>query len=123
MENIFRLTDKQVKNYLLNGYIILNPKLPPGFNQAMHETACKLHDEARVLSGNANHLQVTGDNLRARIPRIDSILKSNMVHGALTGVLGDDYVLHPHHFVHESNQQDQNFHQDATLPWNKRGHY
>ena len=87
------------------------------------EAACKLHDEAKVLSGNANHLHITGDNLRARIPIIERVLKSNMVHGALSGILGNDYVLHPHHFVHEYKQQDQNFHQDATLPWNERGHY
>ena len=123
MEKLFKISDEQLIDYLLNGYLILNPKLPSDFNDAMYEAACKLHDEAKVLSGNANHLHITGDNLRARIPIIERVLKSNMVHGALSGILGNDYVLHPHHFVHESNQQDQNFHQDATLPWNERGHY
>ena len=38
-------------------------------------------------------------------------------------MLGEDYLLHPHHFVHEASAHDQSFHQDGNLPWNDRAHY
>ena len=82
-----------------------------------------MHDEARAVGGDSVHLQVIGDNLRARIPLVERLLRSSAVYGALTSVLGDGYLLHPHHFVHEASTTDQSFHQDGNLPWNDRAHY
>ena len=62
----------------------------------------------------------SGTNLRARIPALEDFLNAGTVQGALTSVLGEDFVLHPHHFVHEASTNDQSFHQDGNLPWNDR---
>lgn len=118
------LSDTQYAEYLENGYIVLQiPELDGTFHAKMTEAAAGLHDESRAIGGDSGHLQVVGDNLRARIPRTQELLDCESIDGALTSVLGAEYVLHPHHFVHEAGSFDQGFHQDGNLPWNDRGHY
>ena len=118
------LDDKEMVRFLRDGFVVLDPAgLEDEFHAAMYDAACQVHDEAHAIGGDSNHLQVIGDNLRARIPDIDRLLADPTVHGALASVLGADYILHPHHFVHESGAYDQGFHQDGNLPWNDRAHY
>ena len=118
------LDDNQMAHFLRDGFVVLEPDgLGDDFHAAMYDAACQVHDEARAIGGDSNHLQTIGDNLRARIPDLDRLLVDPTVHGALTSVLGEDYILHPHHFVHESSADDQGFHQDGNLPWNDRAHY
>ena len=116
--------DERMSSYLRDGYVVLAPdELPASFHDEMFAAACAVHDDARAIGGDSNHLQVIGDNLRARIPALDRLLECDTVQGALTSVLGEEFVLHPHHFVHESTPNDQSFHQDGNLPWNERAHY
>ena len=42
------------------------------------------------------------NNLRGRIPEIDDIFKDPNVAGALESILGENYVIHPHNFVHKA---------------------
>ena len=116
--------DERMSSYLRDGYVVLAPReLPASFHEEMFAAACAVHDDARAIGGDSNHLQVIGDNLRARIPDLDRLLDCDTVQGALTSVLGEGFVLHPHHFVHEATPNDQSFHQDGNLPWNERAHY
>ena len=118
------LDDMQMVQFLRDGFVVLDPDgLGDEFHATMYDAACQVHDEARAIGGDSNHLQIIGDNLRARIPDLDRLLVDPTVHGALASVLGEDYILHPHHFVHESSAYDQGFHQDGNLPWNDRAHY
>ena len=118
------LDDNQMARFLRDGFVVLQPEgLGDDFHVAMHDAACQVHDEARAVGGDSNHLQIIGDNLRARIPGLGRLLTNPTVAGALTSVLGEGYLLHPHHFVHESSRFDQGFHQDGNLPWNDRAHY
>ena len=68
------------------------------------------------------HVKVIGDNLRSRIPDRDVLLGCPSVKGALNVILGEDWQIYPHDFVHASLPNDQGFHQDRNLPWNDRGH-
>ncbi|MCY4012881.1 MAG: phytanoyl-CoA dioxygenase family protein [Gammaproteobacteria bacterium] len=124
MNEPFLLDDAQMTQYLRDGFVVFSPEeLGEDFHDALYAAACEVHDEARAIGGDSNHLQVIGDNLRARIPRLEEFLYGDTVQGALRSVLGDDFVLHPHHFVHEASTSDQSFHQDGNLPWNDRAHY
>lgn len=124
MSELPLLDDEQMTQYLRDGYVVFSPsELDEGFHDALYNAACEVHDEARAIGGDSNHLQVMGDNLRARIPALEDFLNAGTVQGALTSVLGEDFVLHPHHFVHEASTNDQSFHQDGNLPWNDRAHY
>ena len=118
------LDDNQMAHFLRDGFVVLQPDaLGNDFHSEMYDAACQVHDEARAVGGDSTHLQVIGDNLRARIPGLERLLADPTVDGALTSVLGEGYFLHPHHFVHESSRHDQGFHQDGNLPWNDRAHY
>lgn len=120
----YLLDDDQMTRYLRDGFVVLSPdELGADFHAAMFDAACQVHDEARAVGGDSVHLQIIGDNLRARIPLLERFLASRTVQGALASVLGEDFVLHPHHFVHEATTRDQSFHQDGNLPWNDRAHY
>ena len=109
--------------YLRDGYVVLQPQLDDDFHAAMWEAACAVHDRAKASGERTPHLQTIGDNLRAQIPALHQLLNAPTVRGALASVLGEEHLLHPHHFVHESTPADQSFHQDGNLPWNERGHY
>lgn len=124
MSELALLDDEQMTQYLRDGFVVFSlSELDDGFHDALYNAACELHDEARAVGGDSNHLQVIGDNLRARIPALEDVLNAGTVQGALISVLGEDFVLHPHHFVHEASTSDQSFHQDGNLPWNDRAHY
>ena len=124
MSELALLDDEQMTQYLRDGYVVFSPsELDEAFHDALYNAACEVHDEARAIGGDSNHLQVIGDNLRARIPALEDFLNAGTVQGALISVLGEDFVLHPHHFVHEASTNDQSFHQDGNLPWNDRAHY
>ena len=124
MSELPLLDDEQMTQYLRDGFVVFSPtELDGRFHDALYRAACEVHDEAGAIGGDSNHLQVIGDNLRARVPALDSFLNAGTVQGALTSVLGEDFVLHPHHFVHEASTNDQSFHQDGNLPWNDRAHY
>ena len=118
------LDDDQMSRFLADGYVLLHPPEPtPGFHDAMFSAASDLYDEGRRAGGDTVHLQYFGDNVIARLPRVLELLESPDIAGALTSILGEGYVLHPHHYVHASTHRDQGFHQDGNLPWNERGHY
>ena len=118
------LDDEQMTRFLRDGFLILTPhELDANFHAAMFDAACEVHDEGRAIGGDSVHLQVIGDNLRARISHLERLLNCATVQGALASVLGEDFLLHPHHFVHEATTRDQSFHQDGNLPWNERAHY
>lgn len=118
------LSADALQAYLRDGYVVLQPpELDAEFHRAMFDAACAVHDRARASDEPRPHLQTIGDNLRAQIPGLERLLGAASVRDALTSVLGDGHLLHPHHFVHESTTADQSFHQDGNLPWNERGHY
>ena len=118
------LDDDQMSRFLGEGYLALQPpELKSDFHRWMFEAASDLYDEGKRAGGDTVHLQYFGDNVVARVPGILELLDCPTVTGALRSVLGDGYVLHPHHYVHASTHRDQGFHQDGNLPWNERGHY
>ena len=118
------LSADALQAFLHDGYVVLRPpELDESFHRAMFDAACAVHDRARASDEPRPHLQTIGDNLRAQVPALERLLGAASVRDAVSSVLGEDHLLHPHHFVHESTAADQSFHQDGNLPWNERGHY
>ena len=111
------LDDAQMSTFLADGYIVLRPaELKQSLHAALFAEAAELYEEVRRVGGATTHLQYLGDNLLARIPALQQVLNTPTVTGALTSILGEGYVLHPHHFVHSAGRTDQGFHQDGNLP-------
>ena len=118
------LTDEQYTQYLSEGAIVLQPdSLGADFHDRLYEHGQNIYSLVESSKSKTAHLDIIGDNLRGRIPEIDDIFKDPNVAGALESILGENYVIHPHNFVHKSSLIDQGFHQDGNLPWNERGHY
>ena len=124
--NLVRLNDQQIVQYLEDGYVVLNPtELDQAFHLRMYQAACLTYGMAQgaASQGVAPHIKVIADNLRPRIPETEVLLRSPTIDGAITSVLGENWQIYPHDFIHESSPNDQFFHQDGNLPWNDRGHY
>ncbi|MCY4128474.1 MAG: HEAT repeat domain-containing protein [Gammaproteobacteria bacterium] len=121
-----RLNDQQIVHYLEDGYVVLDPtELDRAFHHRMYQAACLTYGMAQgaASQGAAPHIKVIADNLRQRIPDAELLLRSPTIDGAITSVLGENWQIYPHDFIHESSANDQFFHQDGNLPWNDRGHY
>lgn len=116
----------QLESYLEDGYVVLQPtELDDAYHDRMHRAAVLTYG----LAGGANsagvppYIAVIADNLRPRIPEVATLLDSPTINGAINSVLGEDWQIYPHDFIHESSDRGQGFHQDGNLPWNDRGHY
>ena len=118
------LTDNQYLDFLSEGFLIIEPsELSRGDHDYLYQRAIDLYEQSNKLKNPTAHLELLGDNLRFLVPEIDKMLNDSAIDEALRSILGDDYILHPHHYVHKSMKVDQVFHQDGNLPWNERGHY
>ncbi len=86
------LTDDEVARFITDGYLILTPDVSPALHQRIDERLMwLLHKEPNP-----------GNNILPAVPEMHDVLNSSVVHGALTSILGHDYVLHPHRFVHNN---------------------
>lgn len=100
-----RLSDDQMKGFIRDGYIAVKTGLPTEAHQDIwNQTETLLETE-----GNP------GNNLMARIPEVRRIFDDPAVDGALAGVLGDNYFMHPHRHCHyrPPHSEGQQIHKDS----------
>ena len=100
-----QLTDEEMRDFIINGYVKVKADFPPSF----HENICQQLDTMFEATGNL------GNNVLPVIPEIQEVFDHPIVHGAMQGVLGSDYVMHPHRYCHFNQQgsEGQNFHKDS----------
>ena len=91
------LCDAQVRRFITDGYLVLNADVPAPVHDAIYR---KLQ---RVLNEDGN----PGNNILPAVPEMQQVLDSPVVRGALTGVLGPNYLLHPHRYVHNNEPGEQ----------------
>ena len=105
LDKSYLLTDRQMRFFVGNGYVILKTALPASF----HRSILQQTETAFEKEGNP------GDNLLPRIPEIGEVFDSRIVHGALTSILGEDYYLQPHRHAHHNppGSNGQKLHQDS----------
>jgi HEAT repeat protein len=84
------LTDEQIRQFIVNGYLAFEPTVPAG----THETCYQKLNE--IIDAEPN----PGNNILPRVPEMRHILNSPEVHGALLSVLGPGYLEHPHRYCH-----------------------
>ena len=122
------LSDEQVRQYIVNGYVILNPSV----SADVHQIVC------RKLTACVNEGSNPGNNILPKAPEMRHVLNSPEVRGALISVLGEDYIEHPHRHCHHLSPATApptdaktgegavaaNCHQDAYTPLGRpRQHY
>ena len=107
MKNGKLLTDQQVQDFIVSGYLTVQADYPPAF----HEGICKQIDAVFDEEGNP------GNNILPRIPDIGRIFEHPSVAGALTSLLGPGYILNPHRHCHVNppGSKGQSWHKDCYV--------
>lgn len=104
------LTDEQIIQFITQGYLVLHNELP-------NELHMKVMEEVHhVLMEEGN----PGNNILPRVPDIQKFFETPVVKGALTGILGPDYYLHPHRHCHYNQPANQN---PGGGQWHKDGYW
>ena len=102
------LTDEQMRRFITNGYIAVKADYPPEFHADVRSKLSDLLDGAEGQHGN---------NLLPYVPQVQQVWQHPNVRGALQSVLGQDYVMHPHRYMHatQKGNTDIKSHQDGFM--------
>ena len=114
LQKEFLLSDKEMKKFIINGYHIVRTSLPLSFHQQVfRQTLDLIQDEGPP-----------GNNLLPKIPILADGFTDPAVTGALTSILGQNYVMHPHRacHYHPPQSQKQTWHKDYPVGGNLRCH-
>lgn len=100
-----QLTDEEMRDFIINGYVKVKPDFPSSFHENIYEQLDAMFEGPGNL----------GNNVLPAIPEIQEVFDHPVVHGAMQGVLGENYVMHPHRYCHFNQQgsEGQNFHKDS----------
>ncbi|WP_409344903.1 HEAT repeat domain-containing protein [Paenibacillus sp. MBLB4367] len=111
MENTLRLlTDEQMRRFITEGFLILNTD----FSKAFHDELLEKLNHVYQKEGNP------GNNLLPRVRELQKVFDHPVVKGALTSVLGPDYMLHAHRHGHYNNSpKPGGWHKDSYWGYNR----
>jgi len=84
------LTDEQIRTFIAQGYLILKTDFPEEFHRSLTEQLHHIYE----TEGNP------GNNLLPRVRDLQKVFDHPVITGALTSVLGEDYMLHAHRHGH-----------------------
>ena len=101
------LSDEQVQQFIVNGYINVQADYPAPFHQDVYQQIETVFDEEGNL----------GNNILPRIPQIGQVYEHPNVKGALTSLLGPGYIMNPHRHCHLNppGRKGQNWHKDCYV--------
>ena len=104
-KHALRLTDEEMRDFIVNGYAKIKTDFPPSFHENIRQQLDTMFEETGNL----------GNNVLPLIPEIQEIFDHPSVHGAMQGVLGENYAMHSHRYCHFNQQgsEGQNFHKDT----------
>lgn len=106
------LTDKQVQDFLINGYLVLQPtSLDRDFHASIFTQTLAVFDK----EGNP------GNNILPRVPELQHVFDDPIVSGALESLLGANYTMQPHRHPHLSRPgfAEQQWHKDSYFGYRK----
>ena len=108
INNKFLLDDKQIFEFIINGYMVFNPKFSADFNETILQKADALETNP-------------GDNILDEIPELNNVWGDPKVKGILQSLLGATYTMNSHRHCHmnEPGSISQTWHQDGL---NERHH-
>ncbi|WP_219837825.1 HEAT repeat domain-containing protein [Paenibacillus sp. R14(2021)] len=109
------LTDEQMKAFITNGFLILKADFPREF----HERLVKQLNDIYDSEGNP------GNNILPRIRDLQRVFENPVITGALTSVLGPNYLLHTHRHGHyNSIPKPGGWHKDSYWGYDRlRNHH
>ena len=92
MKDRVMLSDEQVRQFICDGFLQLQSELDAALHRQIDERLRWAYEKEFVM----------GNNILARVPELHDVIESPNVDGALTGILGPNYLLYPHRAVHTS---------------------
>ncbi len=114
MTDLKLLSDAQMQQFLAHGYLCLKTELPPSFHDAIYARFDEIIGQDAPIS--------PGNNLLPYVPDLTAVFEDANVKGALTSVLGKDYVMHPHRALHNNmpGTDAQTTHKDSYWGYTRR---
>ena len=92
------LSDEQMRGFIVHGYVQVQTDLPAAVHEAVFNRSESL------FQGTSDPMADFGknpqNNIVPLIPELRQVLEAPEVVGALTSILGPDYLLHPHRHCH-----------------------
>ncbi|WP_314588509.1 HEAT repeat domain-containing protein [Paenibacillus terrigena] len=109
------LTDEQMRQFITEGYLLLQTDFSSEFHQQLLEQLNYVY----------SHEGNPGNNLLPRVRELQKVIDHPIITGALTSVLGPDYMLHAHHHGHFNNSpQPGGWHKDSYFGYGRiRNHH
>ncbi|MDB5084804.1 MAG: phytanoyl-CoA dioxygenase [Bacilli bacterium] len=109
------LTDEQMRQFITEGFLILKTDFAPEFHQQLVQQLDQVYEE----EGNP------GNNLLPRIREMQKVFENPVIQGALTSVLGPNYMMHTHRHGHRNNtSQPGSWHKDSYWGYKRmRNHH
>ncbi|MCY4481505.1 MAG: HEAT repeat domain-containing protein [Spirochaetaceae bacterium] len=94
----YLLTDEQMRGFIVDGYVQVQTHLPAAVHEAIYNRSegvfAGTSDPRKDFERNPQN------NIVPMIPELRQVLEAPEVVGALTSILGPDYLLHPHRHCH-----------------------
>jgi hypothetical protein len=109
------LTDEQMRKFITEGFLILKTDFPAEFHKKLMDEMEQVYEK----EGNP------GNNVLPRIGDLHKVFDHPAITGALTSILGADYMLHTHRAVHyNANANPGGWHKDSYWGYKKiRNHH
>ncbi len=110
------LNDEQIRTFLANGFLQLQPTLPQDYHDRMYERFVGI-----IGDDNDDN---PGNNLLPVVPELQLLYDDPVIKGALTSVLGEGYMMHPHRVLHDNppGSDQQVWHHDSYWGYKRKVH-
>ena len=92
------LNDEQIRHFIVNGYVNVTADVPTHIHETIYNKTDELFAGAADFRGDRQHNPL--NNILPLVPELQGVLESPEVRGALTSILGNGYVMHPHRHCH-----------------------
>ena len=111
----YLLSDDVMQDFIINGYVVVKPALPPDFHKSVFQQTLGLIEKGENLGNNL---------LLSKVPILQQVFDDPAVHGALISILGQNYVMNQHRacHYHPPGSKAQDWHKDYPLGGNVRYH-
>ena len=107
VDKAYLLNPEEIRDFIVNGYIQIQADFPTDLHGHIYQQI----EEVLAKEGNP------GNNLLPRIPDIQRVFEHPKVCGALTSLLGPEYLMHPHRYCHLNSpgSDGQTWHKDDYI--------
>ena len=120
-----QLNDEQIRHFIVNGYVNVTADVPTHIHETIYNKTDELFAGAADFRSERQHNPL--NNILPLVPELQVVLESPEVRGALTSILGNGYVMHPHRHCHpnfagSTPSAKANGEERLMMPLHKDGH-